>query len=256
MSVVATERPAEATAVHTRLMKCALEVEESRAYWQQSSDALPTSAQRAFDEYWFGAKSLARNKVLLANFRARFDVAPEALAVLRRWPHMDPETRRLICHWHLQLADSIYRRFTGEFLVGRRDGGRPQITRDRVIEWVGDQGPDRWTLATRVQFASKLMSSALSAGLLGTNRDPRPITLPRVRDEALAYLMYLLRGVDFDGTLLENPYTASVGLDGRTLEERLADLPGLRLRRQGDLVDFGWRYPSIREWGDALEAGS
>jgi hypothetical protein len=28
--------------------------------------------------------------------------------------------------------------------------------------------------------------------------------------DALAYLMYLLRSIDFQGTLLTNPYTASV----------------------------------------------
>ena len=95
------------------------------------------------------------------------------------------------------------------------------------------------------------MSCAYAAGLLGTNRDPRPITLPRVQDDALAYLLYLLRDVDFEGTLLDNPYTASVGLEGSFLEERLVSLPGLRFQRQGDLHTFDWSYPGLAAWGHA-----
>ena len=244
--------PAEATEIHTRLMKCALEAEDARAYWAHPAVDGPVPAQRAFDEYWFGAKSLARVTVLLRNFRTRFDAYPAAAATLRRWPHMDPETRRLICHWHVQLADPVYRAFTGDYLVERRLAGRADVTRDLVIAWVADQGPGRWTTSTHVQFASKLMSTALSAGLLGGNRDPRPLTLPRVPDAALAYLMYLLREVTFEGSLLANPYTASVGLDGRALEDRLGSVPGLSLRRQGDLIDMGWQLPDLTAWAAAM----
>ena len=244
-----TARPFETTEVHTRLLKCALEVEDSRAYWRLWRAEPPFGSQEAFDGYWFGARSLARVKVLLTNFRARFDAFPEAAIVLNRWPHMDPGTRQLICHWHLQLSDPMYRRFTGEYLVERRLRGRHEVTRDLVIAWVGDQGPGRWTMTTRIQLASKLMSSAYAAGLLGSNRDPRPMLVPRVQDEAIAYLMYLLRGVDFDGSLLDNPYTASVALDGRFLEERLASAPGLCFSRQGDLLDFGWTCAGLAEWG-------
>lgn len=247
-----TQRPSETTRIHTRLLKCALEVEDSRAYWRHWRAEPAIGSQEAFDEYWFGARSLARVKVLLTNFRARFDELPEAAVVLHRWPHMDPGTRKLICHWHLQFSDLMYRRFTGEYLTERRERGRHEITRDLVFAWVADQGPGRWTTATRIQLASKLLSCAYAAGLLATNRDPRPILLPRVQDETLAYLMYLLRGVDFEGTLLANPYTASVGLDGRFLEERLGSAPGLSFRRQGDLQDFGWSFPDLAAWGVAL----
>ena len=238
--------------MHTRLLKCALEVEDARAFWQHWRPNTRTEAQTAFDEYWFGARSLARVKVLLTNFRARFEATPQALSVLARWPHMHPETRQLICHWHLQFSDPMYRRFSGECLAERRERGRHEVTRDLVIAWVDDQGPGRWTTATRIQLASKLMSCAYAAGLLATNRDPRQILVPRVPDDALAYLMYFLRSIDFQGTLLTNPYTASVGLDGRFLEERLASAPGLKFQRQGDLRDFGWAYPGLAAWGTAL----
>ena len=51
---------AEATEPHSRLLRCSLCVEESRAYWAHVDPADPrTSAQRAFTESWFGAKSEA-----------------------------------------------------------------------------------------------------------------------------------------------------------------------------------------------------
>ncbi|MCA9518533.1 MAG: DUF1819 domain-containing protein, partial [Myxococcales bacterium] len=205
----------------------------------------------AFDAYWFGARSLPRINILLANMRARFDAFPQALAALHRWPDMTPDTRRAIAHWHLQLADPLYRAFTGGYLTDRRAGPRPTVTRDLVIAWVADQGPGRWTMTTRIQFASKLLSAAYAAGLVATTRDPRPLALPRVDDDALTYLLYLLRGVAFDGTLLDNPYVASVGLTGAALDDRLRALPALAFRRQGDLIDFGWRHRDLAAWASA-----
>lgn len=243
--------PAEETEIHTRLLKCALEVEDSRAYWNHRNGAPPPTASSAFDGYWFGARSLSRVEVLLANLRARFDGFPDALAVLHGWRDMTPATRSAICHWHLQLADPLYRKFSGDFLVQRRAGRRPEVTRDLVTRWVTDQGPGRWTIATKVQFASKLLSSAYAAGLVSSKRDPRPLALPRVPDDALEYLLHLLRGIAFEGTMLANPYLASVGLDAEAAGVRLAALPSLRFQRQGDLVDFGWRFATLREWAAA-----
>jgi hypothetical protein len=246
-----TASPSEATVGHTRLLKCTLEVENARAYWPHAGNSRPVTARRAFDEYWFGARSLSWIKVLLTNMRARFDAFPAALSVLHRWPGMSPDTRRSVCHWHLQLADPLYRLFTGYVLAERRAGARPEVTRDLVISWVGDQGPGRWTMSTRIQYASKLLSAAFAAGLVTSNRDPRPLAIPRVPDDALEYLMYVLREVSFEGTLLDNHYVASVGLLGAALEERLASLPGMDFRRQGDLIDFGWRYDDLAAWADA-----
>jgi hypothetical protein len=106
-------------------------------------------------------------------------------------------------------------------------------------------------MPTRIQFASKLLSAAFSAGLVGTNRDPRPLAVRRVTDDALEYLLYVLREVSFAGTLLDNPYVASVGFVGPALEDRLASLPGLRFQRQGDLIDFGFRYANLAAWAEA-----
>ena len=241
---------AETEGVHTRLLKCALEIEESRAYWAQTTPDAEVSAQQAFEAYWFGAKSLPRVQVLLTNFRARFAAFPEALAVLHAWDSMEHTTRALICHWHLQLSDPMYRAFTGSFLLERREL-RPEITHARVVAWVGEQGGSRWTLPTRIQLAGKLLSAAHSAGLVGSIRDPRPLVFPRVPDDALSYLMYLLRGVQFQGSLLDNPYTASVGLDADALAVRLRVLAALRFRQQGDIFDLGWCYPTLTAWAAA-----
>ena len=119
--------PREADQVHTRLLQCALAVDESRAYWDRvDPDASRPSAQEAFDAFWFGAKSLPWVKILLLNMRARFDAFPEALRVLHAWRDMPPDTRAAICHWHLQLSDPLYRSFAGEFLLTRL---RPRTAR-------------------------------------------------------------------------------------------------------------------------------
>jgi hypothetical protein len=95
-----------------------------------------------------------------------------------------------------------------------------------------------------------LLSAAFSAGLVASNRDPRALQYPAVGDDALTYLMYLLREVEFAGTLLDNPYAASVSLRAPILEDRLRRLDALRFHRQGDIVDFGWRYADLCEWAD------
>lgn len=247
-----TARPSEVCDIHTRLLKCALEVDDVRAYWRHIDPADPSPrAQRAFQEYWFGARSLERIEVLLSNFRARFDAFPSALEVLRRWDDMTPDTRSLVCHWHLQLSDPLYRAFTGQYLLARHEHLRPEVSRDPVVTWVGQQGPGRWTMSTRIQFASKLLSAAYSAGLLESTRDPRPLRFPRVGDEALTYLMYLLREITFEGSLLENPYLASVGLSGVDLDDRLRQLPALQFRRMGELTDFGWQFPNLLAWAES-----
>ena len=243
---------AEVTELHTRLQRLALGVEESRAYWTNVDPEVPFARRAlvAFERRWFGAKSLERVRTILADLTVRYDAVPPALAVLRRWRGMDPATRRSICHWHLQLADPLYRRFAGHFLVERREGPRPTLDRPVVLRWVKDQNPHRWGAATCVQFASKLLSAAKEAGLV-TPRDPRTILVPKVTDLALGYWLHFLRHVEIEGTLLENPYFASVGLSGTFLHERLRGLRGVRWHRMGDLDDVEWSSPTLTAWAEA-----
>lgn len=243
----------EATEIHTRLLRLALGIEESRAYWAHVDPSIPPGprALLAFEQRWFGPKSLERVRTLLANFSVRYDAYPEALSVLRRWSAMDPPTRQVICHLHLQMADPIYRGFTGSFLLARRLGPRSTIDRDLVMRWVEDQSPTRWSASTCAQFASKLLSAATEAGLLTAHPDPRTLLFPRVTDQALSYVLYLLRELSFAGTLLDNPYLASIGLAGDVLDQRLRTLPGFTYHRMGHLSDLGWAAPSLAAWAEA-----
>jgi len=247
------ERLEEVTAIHTRILRLALGIEESRSYWEHVDPAVPAGdrALLGFEQRWFGSKSLERVRFLLANLMDRYDAYPEALAVLRRWRAMDAATRQVVCHWHLQLADPLYRSFTGKFLVERRGLRDPRIDRDVTLRWVKNECPGRWSEATNVQFASKLLSAASEAGVLSPKRDPRALLLPKVTDVALAYVLHLLRGLRFAGTLTENVYLASVGLVDGFLDQRLRSLPGVTFRRMAHLTEIEWDAPTLGAWAEA-----
>ena len=244
---------AETTEVHTRILRLALGIEEARAYLAHVAPSIPPGprALHAFEQRWFGPKTLERVKTLLPYLAARYDAFPEALAVLRRWRHMDPATRQVLCHWHVQLTDPIYRRFTGELLIERRTLTEPKVDRPAVARWLRQTWRDRWAEATVLQFASKLLSAASEAGLVSPKRDPRALLFPKVPDLAIAYLLHLLRGVHFEGSLLENAYVASVGMGDGFLDQRLKAIPGITLRRMGKLVELDWAHPTLTAWAGA-----
>lgn len=243
---------AEATVVHTRILRLALGMEESRSYWEHVDLTIPPARRAlvAFEERWFGAKSLSWVRVLISNFVGRFDPFPESVAVLKRWPAMDVTTRQNLCHFHLQVSDPMYRRFTGKFLVERWEQPNPKVDRDITLRWLRSEYPDRWSDATYVQFASKLLSAASEAGLVSGKRDPRTLLLPKVTDLALGYWLHLLRGITFEGSLTDNPYFASVGLRDGFLDQRLRALPGVAFRRMGHLTEFDWTAPSLAAWAE------
>jgi hypothetical protein len=249
MTLVARDPRAETAEPHSRLLRCSLCIDETRAYWARVDPDRPReSASQAFGESWFGSKSEAWTAELLSTMRVRFEAFPEALRVLASWRSMPFETRRLVCHFHTQLTDPLYRAFTGQLLCEHRESLRPQLHRQTVIRWVADHGPARWALKTQIQFASRLLSGALAAGLLGGNRDPREAIAPRVPDEALAYVLYVLRGVRFAGSLVRNPYLASLGIAGAHLADRLRALSSIELRQVGDVHEIEWRYPDLPTW--------
>lgn len=243
---------AEATEIHSRLLRCSLCVEESRAYWANVDPEHPReSALAAFEQSWFGTKSEPWTTELLSNMRVRFDAFPDALRVLAAWRGMRFETRRLVCHLHVQLTDPLYRAFTGTFLHERRESVRASVQRQAVIDWVAENGPDRWALKTQIQFATRLLSCSLAAGLLGGNRDPREAVMPRVPDELLSYLLYLLRDTSFEGTLIANPYLSSLGVVGGVVDDRFHALSSIDYRRVGSTFEIGWRYPDLAAWARA-----
>lgn len=246
-------QPSEVTVVHARLLRLALGVEESRAYWERVDPSVPVDQRSmiAFEERWFGSKSLDRIRFLLPNFAGRYDAFPAALEVLRRWRSTDVPTRQIICHVHLQLSDPLYRHYTGEFLIERRGLEEPKVDRDATLRWVKSAYSDRWAEATCVQFASKLLSAASEAGLISARRDPRTLLYPKVPDLALEYVLYLLRETRIEGTLVDNVYLASLGLTDGFLDQRIAKLRGVRLRRMGRLFEFEWAYPNLGAWAEA-----
>lgn len=247
------DRVPETTDPHTQLLRVTLEADNARAYWQHVRpdviETAPQQAKRAFSEFWFGTKSMPRVRELVGAFRSRFGAYPGALAALHAWSDIDRPSRLVICHWHLQLHDPIYRRFTADFLSERRASGRDSVTRALVLRWMNEIDSEaRWSPATRAGFASKLLSAAHDAGLVGSTRDPRTLTLPRVSAAALGYLMYLLRGVELQGSLHDNPYLRSVGLQGGLVDDKLRSVVGLSCRRIGDVADFTWDYESLFDW--------
>jgi hypothetical protein len=213
----------EVSQFHTRLLRTSLALEESRAYWEHFRIDIPKEQRAvvAFEERWFGSKSMARVRSLLLEFSHRFEAYPMSLEVLKHWRPNDPTTRQNICHWHMQLSDPIYRNFTGVFLEQRRLQPNSGIDRDIVARWVTQQLESEWSAATTFRMAT---------------------------DEALAYWLYFLRDLYFEGSLLSNPYFNSVGLFDSFLEQRLSRLPGLSFTRMGDLYDFGWHYVDLKSW--------
>lgn len=243
----------ESNQFHTRLLRISLAVEESRAYWEHlkidiPKDKLPVVA---FEERWFGSKSMARVRSLLVEFSHRFAAYPSSLTVLRLWQPNDPITRQNICHWHLQLTDPIYRNFTSVFLEQRRQQENANIDRDIVARWVTQQLETEWSAATTLRMATGLIAACADAGLCSENVGKRQLKYPKITDEALAYWLYFLQHLSFTGTLLDNPYFKSVGLSDSLLEQRLRSLPGITFKRMGELYDFGWQYPDLKTWAIA-----
>jgi hypothetical protein len=243
----------EAQEIHTRLCRVSLAVDDAAVYWANARPGTPAPrlAEAAFAERWFGAKRLPRVLVLLRTFAERFDAYPPALEALRLWRPADAATRRAVCHWHTQLTDPLYRRFTAELLPGRRVRRDPTVDRDVAARWLDRETGGRWAPSTHLRIADGLLAAATEAGLCAPGAGARPLTTPRVTDEALTYLLYLLRQVEREGGVLESPYLASAGLGGSLLEQQLRRLEALDYRRHGDLHDFGWRYGDLVTWAES-----
>lgn len=243
--------PSEVTAVHTAMLRCTLAADDSAAYWRRvdPSVAAEARADTAFRERWFGTKSEARVRGVLPALMARFDAFPEALTLLRELGAVPAALRPWICHFHVQLSDPVYRCFSGEFLPARRAHCYATVEREGVVRWLEEREPDRWSPATRLKFASNLLSTAAEVGIITNRRDPRKLVSPIVPPLALGYALYLLRGVEFAGTLMDNPYLASCDVTREAFVTAGARVPGLAVAELGGTVDLRWHSPSLLAWG-------
>lgn len=230
--------------------------EDCVSYWKAPPSAAKGAArvQVAFEQRWFGNKSESRVKTLLGDMALRFDAYPAALEALRVW-RPAAEVAPWICHLHTQLADPIYRRFTGQFLPERRARGFVSVDRDAVARWVQEEWPERWAPVTCLKFAGNMLSTAYEAGLLKDRKDPRRLTSPRPPRVVLEYLLYLLREVECAGGVVASLYLRSVLPEGETLERVLRGAGSVQVQTMGDAWSFDWAYPSLRAWADAQASG-
>lgn len=248
--------PCEGTEEHTRILRVMLAADDCVSYWRASTTGV-TAAERvrtAFERHWFGTKSEARVRTLLGDMSVRFDSYPSALAALRAWA--PPRSiAPWLCHIHTQLADPIYRRFTGEFLPERRGQGYASVDREVVARWVNEVWPNRWSPVTCIKFGANLLATAGEAGLFVERRDPRKLSAPRVPSVVVEYLFYLLREVRIHQPILQSPYLRALAADAFEQSELLRQLSGVRVRTLGELVDFTWTHPDLLSWAkDRREA--
>lgn len=246
------EPPREGGKEHTRILRVMLAVPDSVAYWQAPAltGSIAQRTRAAFEGHWFGTKSEARVKTLMGDMALRFDAYPRALEVLRSWRppgHIAP----WICHFHTQLADPIYRRFTGEYLPRRLGQGYATLDRETVARWVQETWPGRWSPTTSVKFGGNMLGAAHEAGLFKERKDPRKLSQPRVPTPALEYLLYLLREVQIEGGIFESRYFCSVAPDKDAQAEAFRNLSGVRVSALGDVRELEWAHPDLQAWAQA-----
>ncbi len=116
-------------------------------------------------------------------------------------------------------------------------------------EWSG-----RWSPATCLKFGGNMLATAFEAGLLKDRKDPRKLVLPRPPRQALEYLLYLLREIEFEGDILDSRYLLSVVQDAEALEGAVRGLDSARLQSIGDIRNFEWSHRSLIAWAEAQPA--
>jgi hypothetical protein len=228
-----------------------LAADDCFAYWRHVDTAV-SSAERAhiaFEQRWFGTKSEARVRTIMTDMVERFDAYPEALALFQKVGRIPAGLRTFLCHLHTQLADPVYRAFTGDFLPSRRDEGRTTVDRAAVARWVESSHPGRWSSVTCTKFASNLLATALDVGLVRCRRDPRQLPHPIVPAVVVGYALYLVRGVRIEGSLTENAYLRSLGLTTDSLGRISGTIPGVRIAELGGLAEITFQEPTLTAWG-------
>jgi Putative inner membrane protein (DUF1819) len=241
----------EVTVAHTRILRTTLATDDCYAYWQKVDTTIPAAqrARVAFEERWFGLKSDARVRTLMGDMLERFDAFPEALELLHELRTIPAALRPWICHVHTALADPIYRQFAGAFLPERRALGYASVDREQVARWVNELYPERWAGATSTKFGSNLLATAFEVGLLSERRDPRPLLPVAAPEVAIAYALYLLRDVRFEGSLTDNLYLRGMGVGTDTFRFIAGRMPGVRFAELGGVAELTFAEPTLLAWG-------
>jgi hypothetical protein len=251
------ERLAESTVLHRDLQRCALLVDESVAYWAHVDPraSLPDRVREARRDRWFGAK-VQLNAVgnRLKDLAARYDPYPHALRMLQSVT-VPVELRPVVCHLHLGLADVRYRRFTGEYLAERREGGLGPARVEEIAEWLRASEPSFYRSAAFDGLAPRLLVAAREAGLVEDDGALRELGPAEVPPQAIGYALYLLREVRFAGTLRENAYLRGLGIVGeKKVAAAIEAAPGVSLiaGRSATGRDGGVEFEEagLLEWGE------
>lgn len=189
---------------HTGLLRLGLAVPASRIYWERAGSGLEIPNRQ---ESWYPKLSAQRERYLLRQMQRRFP-HPWPAEILSR-PTL---TANLVCHWHLQLTDPLYRHYTGDYLLKCWSSGTPAVSLEGTAAWV-EKSPVAadWKPNTVRRLASGLMSSASAAGLCDRRgRSERELRLPVVSAADLHYLNDLLDRAQSLGD--RSYYRVSVGL--------------------------------------------
>lgn len=208
-----TEQPIlhEETSLHTGLLRLGLAVEQSRVFCSRAGQESVTAIllQQALREEWFPKASESRSRYLVQQLARRFPPG------YRRALSAPSELQApLVCHWHLQLTDPLYRLYTGDYLMERWSSPTQSVNLEGSSEWVRKQALTfGWRPNTVRRLASGLLSSATEAGLCRRGgRDDRELRLPQVGAQDKEYLTNLLERA---GVLTNRSgYLLPVGLGG------------------------------------------
>lgn len=183
------------TSEHTGLLRMGLEVDASRLFWTNASSHETSRERRvrAQAEGWYPEFSDARLRYVLAELERRFP--PATRKALQAWR---PEQQSaLVCHWHLQWSDPLYRDFTSSYLVAAWAMPQQNVGVTDIEGWLFQRGTHHdWSPSTRRRLASGLLGAATEAGFLtghGRRRELRTVGVDRT---SLSYLRAFLAEQD------------------------------------------------------------
>lgn len=180
---------------HTGLLRMSLEVEASQVFWTLADDreSPRERRERAQREGWYPEFSEARYRYVLSELERRFPSA--ARKALRAW-RPDQQTA-LVCHWHLQWSDPLYRDFTSSYLVTAWAMPEQGVGVSDIEGWLFQRGTHHaWSPSTRRRLASGLLGAATEAGFLSGHGRRRELRTVGVDRTSLAYLRAFLAEQD------------------------------------------------------------